>query len=660
MVFVFAVRIAMPLSVVKYFTRSNFIWHQCDTGSMQTLITRLFSVFCTYLKACCTVTVFPRLAPFFLPFSRRRTGSTLLQHFPAAHHMLPIPPTETRKLSDSAVCTRREKVKRTAYDLRKQRCLSDSEAPNCSFPLDEYERESSAHGCDSGFQDDKGSRFQESMGTHFSSPRVSLQSLDLLSQDEGSESYSRCRRVTPFPPFSLLSQDGSQSDDTSGVYQSSNSGNPGTMVHPRERNRRSLMKHYSQGSISGVSVGGASLGGASSVGASSDSPSLSSILDCQSNITGVTDLLSSLGFDDFDSPQLVPDRFIPKELDYLKPSCMKVAFTEQSISPDPPRSPDSLASGQSYNQPQLVVQQIATEPSDLPLGATAENFLDYKARPSSPVLANNLSNVIPAEEEPHDLDKKLDGTPLFTDTTAIMDFTRSRILETVPEETASDLSPSPRWFSPRVSMDHSVLLDLAEGKLGASLNVQKVRKRSLPTNREGYRWSIGSLVESDTGDSIHLSVTSYDDMIAAEREKERESLPPMACDDTILGGLRRRRKGVYNPPQTLLSWLSTQKTIDEEEVADPDELPWPFNEQAHLRKSLTEISLAQKNSLAESQLESSNDDQCDQNTSNSHGSQRDIMSVSPISTPNSRHSPQPAISDDENDDVQVTDVTRHR
>ena len=618
---------------------------------MERTYTRNIGMSCIFFETNAILWSF-RLAP---PSNRRRMGSTLLQHVPAAHRNLHPPALETRKLSDSALCMRKDRSKRTMYEQTKQRCHSDTHAPSYSFPLDEDERESSALGCDSGFQDDKGSRF------HISSPRVSVQSLDLLSQDEGSETHSRGRRVTPYLPYSLLSQDGSQSDDMSSVYQSSCSGNPGTMVHPRERSRRSLMKHYSQGSISGMSISGASVGGASiggsSIGASSDSPSLSSILDCQSNVTGVTDLLSSLGFDDFDSPQLVPDRFIPKDLEYLKPSFMKTALIEQNLSPDPPRSPDSLASGQYSNsthykefqqQPSQPLTAVI-EPADLPLplGATAENFLDYKARPGSPVPKNTTCDSPPEKEEPTTIPKELATTPLFTDTMHFVDLSHSRILETVPEETASDLSPSPRWFSPRVSIDHSVHMEFSDRNLGANLNIQKVRKRSLPTNREGYRWSIGSLVESDTGDSIHLSVTSYDDMIAAEREKERENLPQLACDDTLVGGVtRRRRKGVYNPPQTLLSWLSTQKTINEEEDTDPDELPWPFNEQARLRKSLTEISLAQKNALAESVDE----DHCGRHTSNSmSSSQRDMMSLSPISTPN-RSSPQPTLSEDEDED----------
>ena len=478
---------------------------------------------------------------------------------------------------------------------------------------------SSALGCDSGFHDERVPKFHDNTS---SSPRVSLYSSDFHSQDDNSE-QQRSRRVTPHP-FNNPFMDNSQSDDQSSIPTS----NPGTMVHPRERSRRSLLKNYSQGSIGGASVGGGSI---SSVGASSESPSLSSVLESQSNMTCATDILSSLGFDDFDSPQFVPDRFIPKDLEYLRPSSMKAAFIEQNLTQDHPRSPDSLTSGNSSNYfPPLVPQRSGVEASDLPLGATAENFMPDLATVATTASKPAEADLLCVPPAPSN------AMPLFTDTLAITGFTRSRVLETVPEETASDLSLSPRWLSPRVSIDHSVL-DLAEGKLGASL--PKVRRRSLPS-REGYKLSIGSLVESDTGDSIHLSVTSYDDEIAAEREREREGMIAGLGDDITVGAGRRRRRGVYTPPQTLLSWLSTQKTIDEEVDTDPDELPWPFNEQARLRKSLTEISLAQQVSLSDA------DD-------NLHGadsiSQREV-SLSPISSPNFRLSPQPMLSDEDLED----------
>lgn len=483
-------------------------------------------------------------------------------------------------------------------------------------------------GGDSGYMEERSSRYQES-GCTASSPRVSQYS-DILSQEGSGDSVSVHQRIRRVTPFNLLSQESALSDEQPTASISSN---PGTMVHPRERSRRSMLKNFSQSSIGGGSL------------ASSDtSPSINSVLETQSNLTCATDILSSLGFDDFDSPQLVPDRFIPKELDYLRPSAMKAAFIEQILSPDPPRSPDSLASGQS-STPAPLAPQPSMELADLPLGATAENFLPaaIPPRPGSPIVSV-LSET--HEDQPH-TQSNLPDVPLFTDTAPIMGFTRNRILETVPEETASDLSPSPRWLSPRVSIDHSVL-DLAEGKLGASL-VQKVRRRSLPT-REGYRLSIGSLVESDTGgDSIQLSVTSYDDEIAAERERERESLLPSISDDAGLNAGRRRRRGVYTPPQTLLSWLSTQKTIDEEADADPDELPWPFNEQARLRKSLTEMSLAQQVSFQSQQSDASCGLPAEENYSQQSMEANSRVSVSPISTPNSRFSPQPPLSEPDED-----------
>lgn len=563
---------------------------------------------------------------------KRRSHLSHLRTFQSPH--LPLPVVEARKLSDPAIQVRRQKLK-TKLEEKKQRCRSDSEAPPFPFPLDDESFEegcSSALGGDSGYMGERSFRYH--VGT--SSPRTSQYS-DILSLEDGGDSvYQRVSRPTPFNP---LSQESVLSDELPTTSTS------GTMVHPRERSRRSMFKHFSQGSI-----GGASVGGNSSVGASSESPSLNSVLETQSNLTCATDILSSLGFDDFDSPQLVPDRFLPKELEHLRPSAMKAAFFEQILSPEVPRSPDSLASGQSSNPAPFtsvtsgyssntappLTHQRTFEPSDLPLGATAEDFLPLAVPcPSSPIIPP-LSEV--TIDEPHPPPSATD-TPLFTDTAPMIEYTRNRILETVPEETASDLSPSPRWLSPRVSIDHSVL-DLFEGKLGASL-VPKVRRRSFPT-REGYRLSIGSLVESDTGDSIQLSVTSYDDEIAAEREREREGLMPGVNDDTVLIAGRRRRRGVYTPPQTLLSWLSTQKTIDEEADTDPDELPWPFNEQAHLRKSLTEISLAQQVSF---QSEASA-------VSLQTGDSFDgAPLVSPISTPNSRQSPQPTLSEVDEDDL---------
>ena len=541
----------------------------------------------------------------------------------------------SRKMSDSAVIMRKNRTL-NSHLPQKHRCVSDSAAPH--FVLDD-DKNSEISGwshvyCDSGYNDEKSSRCHGSNSSaYMPSPRVSLHSSDLLSQDEGTDNVCHHshntkphRRLTPYIVCSQMKEDSSSGASHEDVSVQVQSG--GTMVRPRERSRRSLIKNFSQSSLGASSAG---------TGGSSETISLTSLFECQSPLT-VEDVLSNLGFDDFNSPQLIPDRFIPKEIEHAKPSIMRTMTLSEYNTYDSPSNSyyssyePSIAST-SYSAPvphthhhishssqhhqvhsastaslpgNYTLSSVPADPtpdeappthvisnvpstSDLPLGATAENFL--APRSVSPPPPAQSSQQPPEREVPssRNVDARFQSTN-------VVGFHRGR-LETVPEETASDLSPSPRWLSPRVSIDHSVNFDVAEGKLGASLNVQKVRKRSLPTQREGYKLSVGSLVESDTGgDSIHFSVTSYDDEIAAEREKEREdTLPHLSLEDLSLHQQqhRRRRRGVYTPPPALLSWLSQQKPIHEEDMTDPDELPWPFNEQARLRKSLTEIQQAQ-------------------------------------------------------------------
>ena len=454
---------------------------------------------------------------------------------------------ELRKFSEPVTSVRRELVQRSRPG-RKPRCLSDSAAPDFyrvlragveDFELHSEEGGSSAHGYDSGYHDDIRSKAPDSVWSA------------VLSESDGGHEppplAQRKRRITPFPgtkePDAPLNTPPTPVD---------------TPISAVLHARRSLTR--------------SSIGGASSFDASeSESHSLSSLWDYQSRET-VTEILSSLGFDDYEAPGLVPDRFIPKDLEHLRPSVMR----SQAASPAPP-----VVMGPAKPPPTLM---------DLPLGATAENFLSQSSRPLSPPPETPLPSSPPPESSP-------ETTPLYAESTDIAQLVRSRaVLEPVPEETASDLSPSPRWFSPRVSFDHSV--DLAGGQLGTSL-VQKARKRSLP-QREGYRLSLGSQVESEP-DSILLSVTSYDDELAREKEREKEELSvPIALPSEDFAQ-RRRRRGVYTPPPNLMNWLSTQQPISEEDWQDldPDELPWPFNEEVRLRKSLTEIRQARESSCAE-------------------------------------------------------------
>ena len=443
------------------------------------------------------------------------------------------------------------------YMTKQKRCLSDSEAPNISTDDDDCkseECESSA--LDSGFHD---SRFQDGSSVNY--PPSSRMSLDNLSDDFMEPplvSPSKIRRPTPFSPFCPATPDRGNTvmwpwDDTSQLGGQANSG---LITQPK----RSLGRQSQ-----------------SSVATSSEGVSISSFWESQMSQISALDILSSLGFDDYDSSQLIPDRFIPKDVEHVKPSLMRsMSFDEDELLYASRAPSISTMSESSVSSSQPVHRPLTTSTRDLPLGATAENFFV----PSSPPPQ-------PAQTTP------VDKQPLKSNPPAATSFMYYTVLETVPEETASDLSPSPRWLSPRVSVDHSVIMDLFENKLGSNL---KVRKRSLPTQREGYRWSIGSQVDSETGESIHVSVTSYDDEMALEKEREKEeSSVPIPVED-FTHPRRARRKGVYVPPASVLTWLNSQQPISEEEIISPEELPWPFNEQAKLRVSLSEIQLERKES----------------------------------------------------------------
>ncbi len=493
-----------------------------------------------------------------------------------------------RKMSDPGARARREWVQ-FSREHREQRSLSDSQRP--ALTMEEYEcksDEGELSALDSGYHDDIRSKSSKARYSPMarSSPPVS----DSEGSHENVPAVSRIRRrLTPiaYPREEILSP----SDDG---------------AHPLVSTQRAkwpLTKHHSVGSIGGTSSHAASSGSVST------NISISDLLDIRS-IDAVTDYLSGLGFDDFSNPQLVPDRFIPQHIEHAKPSLMKQqtiagdmvteVFHEPSVTPSTNPSPTP--------PPELPPPVTSTaEVMDLPLGATAETFLSADPHHSPPPsLSLPVADLTPGNSLPY-ASAHLTQSPLspfsaraiavYTDP-SISHFDRSKdVLETVLEETASDLSPSPRWHSPRVSIDHSLAeLDKLEGKLGAGLAIQ-MRKRSLPT-REGHKASIGSQVESEP-ESIYFSVTSYDEDIAREREREDVGTPlslPGSIDDSWVPN-RRRRRCVYTPPQGLLTWLNTQQeTISEEdlEVENPDDLPWPFSEQVRLRKSLTEIKQAQE------------------------------------------------------------------
>ena len=282
------------------------------------------------------------------------------------------------------------------------------------------------------------------------------------------------------------------------------------------------------------------------------------------------EMLISLGFCDFDSPELIPDRLIPDSVAHARPSVM----AQEAVDEEPP-----LCLVEPTNE---VPEELELS---LPLGATAEDCLPDVTKQVKGRVRSTLPIPISA----------LPDTPYYP--------FHGQPLDTVMEETDSQLSPigSPR-MSPHASLDHTP----SESKpaSGNLLSVPPLHRASLPSmapSREGYKLSLElpgrdvcklNMAESgcrevrrlsmdshhsfQSADTIYFSVTSYDDAPeppgggvegsgARSRSGSRSPSP------------RARRKAVATtppPPTTVLKWLNSQ--VDED-ITEVDQ-PWPFSE----------------------------------------------------------------------------------
>lgn len=263
---------------------------------------------------------------------------------------LALEDSERRRLSDPASRLRRDRTRITR--IRRQRCVSDSEAPEVPAEDDEPHSEGggSAQDHDSGYNEEVKAKYSNSSSTTWG----------LLSLDSEGVAHDlplpKHRRATPHP-FTM-------------------NGGPGGLEDPRasalataHRAKRPLSKHLS----------------CSSMGTSTDS----SVWEWEGASVGtVTEMLSSLGFDDFDSPQLVPDRFIPREVAHVKPTMMRA----QSVSVDLGSPPCA--------SPELEPSHSTPAHHDLPLGATADNFLT-SAPPPAPLLLLHSRQRPQSQWQPH-------------------------------------------------------------------------------------------------------------------------------------------------------------------------------------------------------------------------------------------------------------------
>ena len=166
-------------------------------------------------------------------------------------------------------------------------------------------------------------------------------------------------------------------------------------------------------------------------------------------------------------------------------------------------------------------------------------------------------------------------------------------LDTVEEETASQMSPSPRVMSPRISIDNGESFDaVADLQSKPSqptahrLSVPYMRKISLQRDhqREHHRFSVESMPISEN--SFYFSVTSFDDDIVGKMEMLDDQIPsPMPSPKLD----RRQRKvgTVSTPNSVVLQWLATMPKEPQQRL-DPD-APWPFNEDVATSTTTSEV-----------------------------------------------------------------------
>ena len=274
------------------------------------------------------------------------------------------------------------------------------------------------------------------------------------------------------------------------------------------------------------------------------------------------DMLMSM-FCDFESPLLIPDYLIPEHIPQAKPSLMAMESLVDSPTVPVPRAPLPFDLDDDKSVHEEEEEDEAAR--DMPSGTSATNFA-ITGRPGTtkPIPFSSLPDL-----------------PYFP-------YVKGQPLETVLEETASQLSPlvSPRE-SPKPSVSSpdidprssSVHLCPPQHRLPVQTNP------SAQPSREGCRHSMESLLSTQSADTIYFSITSYDDEVQGEptprpdltAEETKPTQPPSSP--------RTRKKGInHNPNLSLLKWLSQQPSEGDLET---QEQIWPFNELSTLRQEAT-------------------------------------------------------------------------
>jgi len=295
---------------------------------------------------------------------------------------------------------------------------------------------------------------------------------------------------------------------------------------------------------------------------------LSSFIEPEAAVDLAENLMVEL-FDTDDIDGIIPARFLQTNQEAIVDNIRE----EELYSPS--YSPTASCEQSSFDEDYPLTQNVTAElGSDFRLSSMSSPL-----NTGSPRSSRHSKSSSPERNEPissYPIEGILPRNSMFS--------LNNMHLDTVEEETASQISPSPRVMSPRISVDmgesFEPLADHHNKPVQPTthrLSVPCMRKISL--QREHHRFSVESMPVSEN--SFYFSVTSFDDDLVNKME--------MIDDPAHSPKLDRRRKmaTVSTPNATVLQWLANMPKENSASV-DPDE-PWPFNEGTSSTATTSEV-----------------------------------------------------------------------
>ena len=295
--------------------------------------------------------------------------------------------------------------------------------------------------------------------------------------------------------------------------------------------------------------------------ATSEQTTLSSFIEPETAVDLAENLMVEL-FDTDDIDGIIPARFLQTNQEAIVDN---IREEEYSPSFSPTASCEQSSFDEEYSLPYNLAGELGSE---LRLSTVSSPHNTGSPRSSRHSKSSSPERTEPVSSYP--IEGGIPRNSMFSLT--------NMQLDTVEEETASQISPSPRVMSPRISIDNGENLETSVDHhtkptqpMTHRLSVPHGRKISLQRDhpRDYHRFSVESIPVSEN--SFYFSVTSFDDDIVGKMEMIEDPVPSPKLD-------RRQRKvaTVASPSASVLQWLATMPK-DKPASLDPDE-PWPFNE----------------------------------------------------------------------------------